>query len=159
MKITLIMFLFMTIKVFAADECSKQAAEKFVQDTCTKIEAAADEKSAKSGWPQSLLFKNCGDNYIWVQETSNEIKMIMHPIKQNLNGQSLVSQKDENNFPLFVEFDKAAKKNPSGAWVEYLWPKPNAKKATPKISYVKKCKLKNGSEWIAGSGLWKEDLK
>lgn len=159
MKSSILLIFFLTQTVFASDVCTKETAEKFVQETCNKIEAANDEKSAKAGWPQSLLFKNCGENYIWVQETSDQIKMIMHPIKQNLNGQSLVTHKDENNFPLFVEFDKAAKKNPNGAWVEYLWTKPNVKKATPKISYVKKCRLKNGSEWIAGSGLWKEDLK
>ena len=40
-----------------------------------------------------------------------------------------------------------------GGWVEYVWPKPGAEKATDKISFVKKCGGPKG--WIIGSGIWK----
>ncbi len=143
--------------VASAANCSKKIAEEKVNAICKTIESKGAQ--AKSDWPAALLFQNCGDNYIWVQDTDAPITMIMHPIKQRLNGTSIKDQIDENKFPLFVEFDKAAKAKPAGAWVDYMWAKPGAEKAGPKTSYVKMCNGKDGTKWIAGSGVWKEDLK
>lgn len=140
-----------------SEECSKKIVEEKVNEVCKQISLKG--AAIKSEWPQSLLFKNCGDNYIWVQDTSADIKMIMHPIKVRLNDQPIGKQLDENKFPLFAEFDKAAKAKAAGAWVDYVWAKPGAEKATPKTSFVKLCKLPTGDSWIAGSGVWKEDLK
>lgn len=142
---------------FAEGQCSKKIVEEKVNEICKEISAKGE--AIKSEWPASLLFKNCGDNYIWIQDTSPEIKMVMHPIKQRLVGQEIGKQLDENKFPLFAEFDKAAKAKSAGAWVDYVWTKPGAEKATPKSSFVKMCKLPNGTNWIAGSGVWKEDVK
>lgn len=145
-----------SLNLLAAD-CSKAIAEAKVNDACTKISNAGAD--VQKEWPQGLLFSNCGDNYVWVQDTSKEIKMVMHPIKQRLNGTEIGKQLDENKFALFSEFDKAAKAKPAGAWVDYVWAKPGQEKATPKTSFVKMCKMKDGTTWIAGSGVWKEDLK
>lgn len=147
----------MSFAAHAAGVCTKAEAEKWVNDICKKISEKGSD--IQSEWPQGLLFQNCGDNYVWVQDTTKEIKMVMHPIKQRLNGQSLTEHVDENKFHLFIEFDKAAKKSEKGAWVDYMWAKPGAEKATAKTSFVKACKMKNGESWIAGSGVWKEDLK
>ncbi len=141
----------------AAEVCTKKAAEAKVEEVCKAISEKGE--AVKEGWPAGLLFSNCGDNYVWVQDTSAEIKMVMHPIKQRLNGQEIGKQLDENKFMLFTEFDKAAKANAKGAWVDYVWAKPGQEKATPKTSFVKICKMKSGTSWIAGSGVWKEDLK
>ncbi|MBP9680106.1 MAG: cache domain-containing protein [Bacteriovorax sp.] len=143
--------------LFAEDVCSKKITEDKVNEICKQI--ATKGAAVKTEWPQGLLIKNCGDNYIWVQDTSPEIKMIMHPVKQRLNNQSLVKQLDENKFALFFEFDKAAKAKAEGVWVDYVWAKPGAEKATPKSSFVKICKLPSGESWLAGSGVWKEDVK
>lgn len=153
MLMATVMTLSITMPVFA---CTKAEAEKNVQTVCSEIESKG--AAVTKDWPQALLFKNCGE-YVWVQDISPEIKMVMHPIKQRLNGESLTKHEDKNKFKLFVEFDKAAKKNPKGAWVDYLWAKPGAEDATPKTSFVKLCKAKDGTEWIAGSGVWKADLK
>ncbi len=147
----------LTTTAMAAGPCSKKIVEEKVNDMCKQISAKGE--AIKSEWPQSLLFSNCGDNYIWVQDTSEEIKMVMHPIKQRLIGQPIGKQLDENKFALFAEFDKAAKAKPAGAWVDYVWTKPGAEKATAKTSFVKMCKLPDGTSWIAGSGVWKEDIK
>lgn len=143
--------------VFAAGVCSKAEAEKKVNEVCKAIEEKGE--AAKADWPAGLLFSDCGDNYVWVQDTSPEIKMVMHPIKQKLIGQSLKEMPDENKFMLFAAFDKEAKAKPNGVWVDYVWPKPGAEKATPKTSFVKLCKMKAGGAWIAGAGVWKEDVK
>lgn len=158
MKVVFAMiFLGLVSNVFAAGVCSKKIAEDKVNEVCKAISEKGD--AVKADWPKGLLFENCGDNYIWVQDTSAEIKMVMHPIKQRLNGNVIGAQVDENKFPLFSEFDKAAKAKADGAWVDYVWAKPGQEKATPKTSFVKMCKMKDGSSWIAGSGVWKEDVK
>jgi methyl-accepting chemotaxis protein len=66
---------------------------------------------------------------------------------------SLLKHADENGVKLFFEFDKMAKAKAEGGWVDYMWAKPGAEKATPKTSFVKKCG--GGLNWIAGSGIWK----
>ncbi len=137
--------------------CSKDVAQKKVEAFCAKVEKKGD--SVKAEWPDSIKFENCGENYIWIQDTSAQIKMIMHPIKTTLNGQPLIDIKDKNGVQLFKEFDTLAKKTPAGGWVDYLWAKPGTDAATPKTSFVKLCKLPSGESWIAGSGMWKEDLK
>ena len=141
----------------AEQPCSKKIVEDQVNTLCSKLVAKGE--AVKSEWPAGLLFKNCGDNYIWVQDTSPEIKMVMHPIKQRLNGQEIGKQADENKFLLFAEFDKAAKAKAGGAWVDYVWAKPGEEKATPKTSYVKMCKMPSGTTWLVGSGVWKDDIK
>jgi signal transduction histidine kinase len=148
--------IFTTTSLYA-NECSKKITEDKVNEVCKQISTKG--AAIKSEWPQALLFKNCGDNYIWVQDMSSEIKMVMHPVKQRLNDQAIGKQLDENKFALFAEFDKAAKAKSAGAWVDYVWAKPGAEKATPKTSFVKMCKLPSGESWIAGSGVWKEDIK
>jgi methyl-accepting chemotaxis protein len=150
-------FLISSTSLLAEEICSKKITEEKVNDVCKQISAKG--VAIKSEWPQGLLIKNCGDNYIWIQDTSADIKMIMHPVKQRLNNQSISKQLDENKFPLFAEFDKAAKAKAEGAWVDYVWAKPGAEKASPKTSFVKLCKLPSGETWLAGSGVWKEDVK
>lgn len=142
---------------FAAGECSRKAAEKKVTEVCSEISKLGED--AQKAWPDGLLYQNCGDNYVWIQDTDPNVTMIMHPIKRRLDGKSLKEHVDENKFPLFVEFDKAAKAKTGGAWVDYLWSKPGAEKATAKTSFVKACKAPNGKVWIAGSGVWKADAK
>lgn len=155
--LSLVGVLLSTSTAFADGACSKKIVEEKVNEMCKQISAKGE--AIKSEWPQSLLFKNCGDNYIWIQDTSADIKMVMHPVKQRLNDQVIGKQLDENKFALFAEFDKAAKAKAGGAWVDYVWTKPGQEKATPKTSYVKLCKLPSGTSWIAGSGVWKEDIK
>jgi methyl-accepting chemotaxis protein len=156
-SLSLIVFTLPSLVHAEKEACTKKAAEAKVDEICKDIVAKGQD--AKKDWPAKLLFKNCGDNYVWVQDTTPEIKMVMHPIKRRLDGQSLTAHTDENKFPLFVEFDKAAKAKPDGSWVDYMWAKPGAEKATPKTSYVKLCKMKDNTSWIAGSGVWKEDIK
>ncbi len=134
-SLSLILFVLPALVHAENEACTKKAAEAKVDEICKDIVAKGQD--AKKDWPAKLLFKNCGDNYVWVQDTSPEIKMVMHPIKRRLDGQSLTSHTDENKFPLFVEFDKAAKAKPNGSWVDYMWAKPGAEKVTPKTSYVK----------------------
>src|SRR6476661_4454565 len=85
----------------AEQPCSKKIVEDQVNALCTKLSEKGE--ALKSEWPAGLLFKNCGDNYMWVQDTSPEIKMVFHPIKARLIGQEIGKQTDENKFVLFSE--------------------------------------------------------
>lgn len=130
-----------------ADEaCTKEQAKEAVEKVCKEIESKGD-----SALEMIQGFRFCGSNYVWVQDS--DLNMVIHPIKPKLNKTSLKENKDENGKALFVEFDKMAKAKKDGGWVDYVWPKPGAEKATDKISFVKKCG--GGKNWIAGSGVWK----
>ena len=37
--------------------------------------------------------------------------------------------------------------------MEYYWPKPGTEEAARKISFVKKCRLPDGTDVVVGSGL------
>jgi signal transduction histidine kinase len=133
--------------VFAADDaCTKDQAKAAVEKICAAIEKNADEalKEVKT-------YRFCGSNYVWVQDS--DVKMVVHPTKPKLDLTDLKPNADENGKKLFVEFDKMAKSNKAGGWVDYVWPKPGAEKATDKTSFVKLCG--GPKKWIAGSGVWK----
>jgi hypothetical protein len=126
--------IFTTTSLYA-NECSKKITEDKVNEVCKQISTKG--AAIKSEWPQALLFKNCGDNYIWVQDMSSEIKMVMHPVKQRLNDQAIGKQLDENKFALFAEFDKAAKAKSAGAWVDYVGQNQEQKKQHLKLHLLK----------------------
>ena len=90
-----------------------------------------------------------GNNeYFWINDM--QPRMIMHPIKPELDNKDLSSNKDPTGKFLFVEFVNTVKKSGAGP-VEYMWPKPGSDKPVQKVSYVK------GFEpwgWILGSGVY-----
>lgn len=147
----------MSANVFA---CTKEDAKQNVEAVCSEIEKKG--AAIKADWDapgsKKLIFNNCAE-YVWVQDTDAAITIVKHPVKDRLTGTSQVNFKDKNGFQLFAEFDKAIKKTPGGAWVDYLWNKPGNEEATPKTSFVKLCKGPDGVKWIAGSGIWLSDAK
>lgn len=143
---TALVLLFISTNAQADESCAKEKAKEAVEKVCAEIEAKGD-----AALEMVQGFRFCGSNYVWIQDT--DINMVLHPIKPKLNKKSVKEDKDENGKALFVEFDKMAKAKKEGGWVEYVWPKPGAEKATDKVSFVKKCGGAKG--WIAGSGVWK----
>ena len=93
------------------------------------------------------------DDYFWINDL--QVRMIMHPIKPDLNGRDLSDMKDPNGKHLFVEFVEAVKRQGAG-FVAYEWPKPGAANPQPKLSYVV------GFEpwdWVIGTGVYIDDLE
>jgi methyl-accepting chemotaxis protein len=91
-------------------------------------------------------------DYFWINDLGP--RMIMHPLKPELNGQDLSDNKDPNGLRLFVEFANVVKKQGSG-FVEYQWPKPGKDAPQPKLSFV------TGFEpwgWVIGTGVYIDDL-
>ncbi|MGB9697821.1 MAG: cache domain-containing protein [Thermodesulfobacteriota bacterium] len=93
------------------------------------------------------------DDYFWINDL--EPRMVMHPFKKEMEGQSLSDYKDPNGKKLFVAFVEVCKKSGEG-FVDYMWPKPGATKPDPKISYVK---LLPEWGWIIGSGIYIDDVE
>ena len=141
---------------FAAESCTKKAAEDKVNEVCKSIEEKGMD--AKKDWPKGLKYDNCGKNYVWVQDTDADIKMVMHPIKTHLDNTSLKDTKTKKGKRLFFDFDKEAKAAKAGLWAApYDWP--DGEIDRDKVSFVKLCKLKSGGAWIVGSGWWVSELK
>ncbi len=94
-----------------------------------------------------------GTEYFWVNDL--EPKMLMHPVKPELNGKSVGDMKDPNGKQLFIEMVKIAREKGEGL-VEYQWSKPGAAEPVDKISYVK---LVKEWDWVVGSGIYVDDVK
>jgi len=92
-------------------------------------------------------------DYFWINDMNP--KMIMHPIKPDLNGKDLSDFKDPNGKHLFNEFVKVCRERGEG-FVDYMWPKPGYDKPVAKLSYVKLFKPWN---WILGTGIYLDGIK
>ena len=93
-----------------------------------------------------------GDNYFWINDL--EPKMVMHPMKPELEGKNLASITDPDGKALFVEMAKVARASNAG-FVDYQWPKPGVTEPVGKISYVK---LIPEWGWVVGAGLYVDDI-
>lgn len=156
----LIFMLALTTAAQAQENCTKEnkkalCDEKLVKD---KVDAACKilAEKGKDGKEEvrKLRFDCCGEpNYVWINDMHP--KMVMHPMKPQLEGQDLTNNADPDGKKLFVEFVKAVKAKPAGAWVSYKWTKLGESDPTPKKSWVRDCKPKGEKEgWVVGSGTW-----
>ncbi len=91
------------------------------------------------------------DEYFWINDLN--YRMIMHPVKPELNGKDMSDFKDPAGTPMFKEFVVTAKQG--GGLVPYLWPKPGSDKPVAKVSYVK---LYQPWGWVIGSGIYLDDV-
>ncbi len=85
-------------------------------------------------------------NYYWIHD--NECKMVMHPIKPQLNGSDLSGFKDPKGKRLFFEMVEGLKKGDT-AIVDYSWEKPGFDTPQPKVSVVVKLDMYG---WELGTG-------
>ena len=93
-----------------------------------------------------------GANYLWINDLGP--KMVMHPIKPELNGKDLSENKDPNGKALFMEMVKVCRDKGKG-FVEYAWSKPGNSQPVPKISYVE---LYQPWGWVVGTGIYVDDV-
>uniref|UniRef100_UPI004047C701 methyl-accepting chemotaxis protein n=1 Tax=Aliarcobacter sp. TaxID=2321116 RepID=UPI004047C701 len=120
---------------------------EYVSDVSAKIK----EETLKT--ISEMRYGN-GD-YFWINDSFP--KMIMHPIKPDLNGKDLSENKDAKGKKHFVEMTTVVKNNPNGGLVKYFWDRPN-KKGDPreKFSYVQKFEP---WDWIIGTGAYVDDIE
>ncbi len=121
----------------------------------TRGEIPLDEAKSRASQRIAQLRYGNGD-YFWINDL--DAKMIMHPIKPELNGKDVSTIKDPNGKQLFVEFVNVAKRDQAG-FVDYMWPKPNgagASEPQPKLSRVAQFAPWG---WIVGTGIYIDDLE
>ena len=93
-----------------------------------------------------------GNEYIFISDMDH--KMVMHPIKPDLEGKNLFDLQDPNGKHLFRAFVQAVEANGQG-FVGYLWPKAGSDVPVEKLSFVKGFAPWG---WIIGTGLYIDDL-
>lgn len=91
-------------------------------------------------------------DYLWINDLTP--RMVMHPVKPEMNGKDLSDNKDPNGKFLFMEMAKVCRDKGKG-FVEYAWEKPGNSKPVPKISYVE---LYQSWGWIVGTGVYIDDV-
>jgi methyl-accepting chemotaxis protein len=95
-----------------------------------------------------------GREYLWVNDL--EPRMVMHPIKPELDGKSLVDYADPTGNKLFVGFVETVRREGGAGFYEYRWPKPGSSEPVRKVSYVKQYEPWG---WIVGSGVYIDDVE
>ncbi|KQS71696.1 chemotaxis protein [Rhizobium sp. Leaf371] len=93
-----------------------------------------------------------GTGYLWINDMAP--RMIMHPIKPELNGKDLSGNTDPNGKHLFVEFVNVVKAQGQG-YVDYYWPKPGVDEPVLKYSHVAGFAPWG---WVVGTGVYADDL-
>ncbi len=92
------------------------------------------------------------NDYFWVNDMHP--RMVMHPIKPEMNGQDLSDAKDPTGKRLFQAMIEVVRKE-KGGFVDYHWARTTNAVPEDKISFVK------GFEpwgWIIGTGIYLDDV-
>jgi|MTBAKSStandDraft_2_1061841.scaffolds.fasta_scaffold00007_415 methyl-accepting chemotaxis protein len=92
-------------------------------------------------------------NYFWINDLAP--RMVMHPLKPEMNGQDLSSYADPKGKKLFVEMAAKARAE-GGGFVEYQWAKPGKTGDHPKLSYVR---LFEPWGWVVGMGVYVDGIE
>ncbi len=93
------------------------------------------------------------NDYFWINDM--QPRMVMHPMKPEMNGNDLSASKDPNGKLLLVEFVNVVRKDGAG-FVAYEWPKPGFDRPQPKLSYVAGFAPWS---WVIGTGVYIDDLE
>jgi methyl-accepting chemotaxis protein len=92
------------------------------------------------------------NEYFWINDMFPRV--LMHPMKPELEGKDVSDFKDPNGKRLYVEIVNTVKKDGSG-FVDYYWKRTGSTDPSPKISYVKEF---TPWGWVIGSGIYIDDL-
>ncbi len=95
-----------------------------------------------------------GKDYFWI--TDMHPRMVMHPWREDLDGEDLSQFADPGGVRLFVEFARTVREHGAG-YLNYVWQwKDDPERLAPKQSYVR------GFEpwgWVIGTGIYIEDVQ
>ncbi|GAB6044282.1 methyl-accepting chemotaxis protein [Endothiovibrio diazotrophicus] len=92
------------------------------------------------------------DEYFWVNDL--EPRMVMHPIKPQLDGERLDGILDPSGKALFSVITETVRQHGEG-FVDYLWEKPNHDRPVAKLSFFKGFAPWG---WVIGSGIYLDDV-
>jgi PAS domain S-box-containing protein len=95
-----------------------------------------------------------GKDYFWIQDS--QPRMVMHPYRADLNGESLTGFADPRGVKIFVEFANQVQRAGEGH-LDYVWQwNDDPARLEPKESYVKGFAPWG---WIIGTGLYIDDVR
>jgi PAS domain S-box-containing protein len=95
-----------------------------------------------------------GKDYFWITDTHP--RMVMHPYRQDLEGQDLTDLTDPDGVRPFVAFVEAVRNDASG-YVTYVWQwQDDPERLAAKESYVRAF---SPWGWIIGTGLYVDDVQ
>ena len=124
------------------DALQRQAAAGTLSEAEAKQRAIQTVASARYGT----------QDYFWINDL--EPRMVVHPMKPELNGQPLGQTRDPDGRALFTEMAKIAQRDGAG-FFSYRWPRPGSDTPVPKVSYVKGIPAWG---WLVGSGIYTDDV-
>ncbi len=103
---------------------------------------------------ESLRYGRESKDYFWLQDL--EPRIIMHPYRQDLNGQNVSDFRDTQGTRIFVEFAQLVRRQGEG-YVEYYWQwKDDPSRVVPKESYIREFQPWG---WIIGTGIYLDDVR
>ena len=107
---------------------------------------------------QALLAARYGDegkDYLYAY-TTDGVNVVM-PVKPEWQGQQMIGKViDASGTDVIAAITQAAKDNPSGAFVQVLFPHPGGTVPAPKLQYVR---VVPGWNWMIGSGLYMDEAQ
>lgn len=102
---------------------------------------------------RTIRFGPDNKDYFWINDMTP--RMIMHPYRDDLEGQYVGDTKDQSGKRLFMAFLETVKKS-GGGYVNYHWQwQDDPSRIFSKISYVKEFRPWH---WIVGTGVYVEDV-
>lgn len=119
------------------------------QEQAGTLSHEAAQEAAKSA-VAALRFNKTG--YFWINDLAGRV--VMHPVKPELNGTDGSEVKDANGTSPFTE--AAAQAKVGGGFFTYVWPKPGEKDAQEKMSYSA---LFQPWGWALASGVYVDDVR
>jgi len=90
-------------------------------------------------------------DYFWINDM--QPRMIMHPIKPEMDGKDLSEFKDAAGQKLYISMVNVVRRDGAGT-VDYVWTKPGEQASVAKISYVQGFKPWG---WVVGTGIYTDD--
>ncbi len=121
-----------------------------------KTNVLSKEEAQKSAAKvlKSLRYGKEEKDYFWINDTTP--RMIMHPYRQEMDGEDLSKYQDLNGNRLFVDSVRVTQ-GEKGGFIDYSWQwKDDSSRVVPKVSYVKRFEP---WQWIVGSGIYVEDVQ
>lgn len=113
----------------------------------------SQEEARKRSIAKIRAIRFGGDGYFTVIRPDTVV--VMHPIKQELDGKPMADFKDPAGNYLFRDIARIGSSAAGQGFVQYLWPKPGADAAQPKLSYVANYKP---WDWIFITGVYLDDI-
>jgi methyl-accepting chemotaxis protein len=131
-------------------ETARSVIDHFAQE---EQAGRMDRKTAQAAALATVRSMRYGDgDYFWINDQA--ARVVMHPIKPELEGRDGTAIKDPDGVAPFVRAVEATQHGGAGSF-EYRWPKPNGSVPLPKISYAA---LSAPWGWVVGTGLYRDDL-